>query len=71
MVNILYVVRALPVKQSKGVQISLFTPIYASVVKMDLSRNATNVEFGVRILTEAPLNGLFDNQLSHLAFIQE
>ncbi len=27
MVNILYVVRALPVKQSKGVQISLFTPI--------------------------------------------
>jgi hypothetical protein len=27
MVNILYVVRASPVKRSKGVQISLFTPI--------------------------------------------
>ena len=43
------------VKLTERGQHSYITPIYASVVKMDISRNATNVEFGVRILTEAPI----------------
>ena len=37
------------------VQIQVRLPIYASVVKMDISRNATDIEFGVRILIEAPI----------------
>ena len=56
MLDILYVVRALPVKQSKGVQISLSTPIYKGpVVKMDLSHNITNVEFRVQLPTGPPI----------------
>ena len=37
------------------VQIQVRLPIYASVVKMDISRNATDIEFEVRILIEAPI----------------
>jgi len=65
MLDILYVVRALPVKQSKGVQISLSTPnLMALSSTNEIGFWILNPENSVQLRVRLPIyNGLFEHQL--------